>query len=232
MFKPKGRENLPKELFKFGKNLIYSEGTKTEPFYVENIKKLIPLNYLCEINDIITVNKNGNSKNTDGLVNSAIKDVKNRIKCGEKITHVWIFFDKDSFPNNKFINANNKINNMNNSKKKNIYGFRYEEETGITWHSCYSNESFELWLTSYLKIDYAQHYRKDYISYLNEIFKKNKLGSYSKNMENIHDKLVLCGGSLENAINYSKKYNDLNGHKNPSTGVVEFAEFFKPYLKK
>ena len=32
-FRPKGRKNLPSELLNFGMNLVYSEGTKTEPYY-------------------------------------------------------------------------------------------------------------------------------------------------------------------------------------------------------
>ena len=44
-FRPKGRSNLPKELLNFGRNLVYSEGTTSEPNYVENIKESISSKY-------------------------------------------------------------------------------------------------------------------------------------------------------------------------------------------
>lgn len=58
-FKPKGRSNLPKELLNFGRNLVYSEGTTSEPNYVENIKESISTKYKCNPNiiDIIPVEK-------------------------------------------------------------------------------------------------------------------------------------------------------------------------------
>ena len=235
ILRPKGRENLPKEILKFGNNLVYSEGTRTEPYYVENIKKLIATKYSCKPSDIhiIPVNKDGDSYNTDGLVKYAFKDVDKRIKSGDNIDHVWIFFDKDDFPKSKFNNANQLIKAKNNSKKLNDYGFHYDIKTGISWHSCWSNEAFELWLTLYFKLDSAKHHRSEYIEYLDSIFGKYHKGdSYQKNLVNIHDKLITCGGSLENAIKYCKKINKNYGNDNPSTGVVEFVEFFKPYFEK
>lgn len=40
MNKPYGRRNLPTPtvLISFGRHLVYAEGTKTEPLYVEDLK--------------------------------------------------------------------------------------------------------------------------------------------------------------------------------------------------
>ncbi len=36
VLKPKGRSSLPKELLQFGRHLVYAEGTRTEPYYIES----------------------------------------------------------------------------------------------------------------------------------------------------------------------------------------------------
>ena len=40
-FLPKGRRAIQDELVQFGRHLVYSEGTRTEPFYVDNIREKI-----------------------------------------------------------------------------------------------------------------------------------------------------------------------------------------------
>ena len=59
IIKPKGRRSIPDELMQFGRHLVYSEGTKTEPNYVESIKDEIATKYKCDINaiEIIIGNK-------------------------------------------------------------------------------------------------------------------------------------------------------------------------------
>lgn len=229
-FKPKGRRSLPLELLQFGRHLVYSEGTKTEPYYVDNIKSRIANKYKCNQNDIelIPVTRN-KSYNTLSLVNYAIKDVKERLHKKETIDHVWILFDKDDFEH--FDEAHSKIIAINNSNDKNIEGFSYEEKTGITWHSCWSNESFELWLCLYFNLYTSANSRKDYITHLENLktLKAIKF-SYEKNLKNIHDILENNGGSINNAIKYAKKLEKSNYIKAPSTGMYIFAEYFLPYM--
>lgn len=226
---PKGRKNLPQQLINFGRHLIYSEGTKTEPNYVENIKKLIAKKYNVHPNDVEIVKGNKKSNNTIHLVNDALKDVKKRLKNNEIINHVWIFFDKDDFPIEDFNEACRKLERINNSKDKNDDGFNYETKTDITYHACYSNEAFELWLCLYFGYIHAALGRKQLIEYLDD--KLTPYGyEYGKNIENIHDILECVGGKLEKAIIYAKKL-EVNINKNPSTTVHNFIEYFKPYFK-
>ena len=234
-FRPKGRKNLPSELLNFGMNLVYSEGTKTEPYYVESIKRSIADKYLIQPNDIdiITVNKNNESTNTIYLVQKAIDDVNKRIKKRELIDNVWIFYDKDDFNQNDYEKAFDAINSLNNSKLPNNNGFKYDTNTNIAWHACWSNEAFELWLCLYFYYDQAVHSRDQYRQILNNIPSLKKIGfMYSKNIENIHSVLTKAGGSIEHAIKYSKKLELINKRGNPSTGVYKFAEFFLKYMKK
>ena len=232
-FEPKGRKNLPTALLNFGNNLVYSEGIKTEPYYVENIKKCIAENFLIKPNDIaiIPVNKEKKSNNTIYLVKDAINDVNKRIKNGELIDNVWIFFDKDYFTG--YEKAFKKIDELNDSEKTNNNGFKYNKQTNVSWHYCWSNEAFELWLCLYFNYDQASHSRDDYEKILDNNPELKKVNfNYKKNLENIHTILTKAGGSIENAIKFAKKLNKINGRGNPSTGVYKFAEFFLPYMKK
>ena len=229
---PKGRKNLPLEFARFGRHLVYSEGTKTEPNYVNNIKKNIAAKYKVAPNDIENIHANKNSNNTIYLVNDAKKDVTKRIMNGEKIDHVWVFFDKDSFPPDDFNEANYALSKMNNSTDETPEGFKYDKTTGIAWHTCYSNEAFELWLCLYFDYINTSLGRAQLIEHLNSIPSLKKNGFiYQKNTENIHDVLISNGGKLENAIKFAKKL-EVNNTANPSTNVHEFMSYFKVYMDK
>lgn len=228
MLRPKGRNSLSFELLQFGRHLVYAEGTKTEPYYINSIKKKIANKYNCRQNDIEIINAgDGKSYNTTGLVNYVKKDVDSRLEKNEIINHIWIFFDKDDFPINKFNEAVNMIQEMNNSSKRNEDGFYYDVRTNISWHSCFSNEAFELWYCLYFDKCSEKMERSEYLSFLNE-----RLSSrYYKNKEDMHQFLMLNGGSLDAAIINAKELYENNGLNNPSTNVFVFAEYFKSYMK-
>lgn len=229
---PKGRKSLPMQYLRFGRHLIYSEGTKTEPNYIGNIWKNIAAGYKQGRNEICIIGADDKkSYNTVNLVNFAFSDVGRRLKEGETINHVWIFFDKDDF--NDFDRAHEQIERKNDSEIKNAEDFPYDKQTGISWHSCWSNECFELWLCLYFDYLHSNNIRKTYIDHLNNVKKLKSAGfEYKKNMNNIHDILESAGGSAEKAIMYAKKLYKANGIQSPSTGVYRFAEYFLPYMEK
>lgn len=229
-FAPKGRRALPKELLQFGVHLVYSEGSKTEPYYVNNIKKNIARKYNCAPNqiDIVTASDK-KSYNTVGLVEYAKADVDKRLQRGERIDHVWIFFDKDDFVG--FEEAHAAILAQNDSKSTNADGFTYNKKTHVSWHSCYSNECFELWLCLYFDFYNVPHHRKDYKQHLQSRPALKKIGFvYEKNLADLHDVFTAVGGSLSDAIARAKMLQERNGIANPSTGVYGFAEYFYRYM--
>lgn len=231
--RPKTRKNLPTELISMGRHLVYSEGKCTEPNYIESIKNEISLKYRCSPNDIEIINANGaESFNTIRIIDESLDDIKRRLSSGETINHVWYFFDKDEFPDDNYNKACNFSKRMNNSTNINDDGFHYNTDNGITYHTCYSNEAFELWLCLYFEYLNSSLSRDRYITKIEEYIRKNKPNfSYKKNIKNIHQILEESGGNIGNAIKYAKKLVNDNGNKNPSTNVVEFAEFFKAYMK-
>ncbi len=227
---PKGRRNLPTALLQFGRHLVYAEGTKTEPYYIESIKKAIAEKYQCEPNEIqILPAGDGKSYNTTGLVRFVFQDVKKRLENKEKIDHVWVFFDKDDFPIKRFLEAHEMIEKMNDSHTKNNDGFFYNTETNISWHSCFSNEAFELWYCLYFSSIKTTMHRKEYIAFLNQNLKK---GAYSKTRQDMHQYLTSNGGNIQKAIARAKKLSGLKECYNPSTGVYQFAEYFLAYMKQ
>lgn len=236
--KPKGIRNQRKELIRTGVHVFYSEGIKTEPLYVESIKKEIDPIYLRYPSKFSIVHGNPrDSRNTIGLVNFAIKDAKERKRNGEQIEHVWIFFDKDNFNNSDYNEAINRVERINDSQKEDGLlesTFKFNKETGICFHALYSNEAFELFYLLYFNLINNQMSRVDYQKKLNS-FVKSKTGmdfEYQKNLEGMHQKLLKAGGSLEQAIKRSEKLEKANNSKNPSTTAYLFPKYFKAYFKK
>ena len=231
-FRPKERGNLPKPLVSMGKHLVYSEGTHTERFYVNNIKKNIAENHKRKSNDVLLIPVEGDKTlYTTELVRYAFRDVKKRLKRGEQINHVWILFDKDNFEG--FEEAHEAINGRNNSESENADGFCYEKETGISWHSCPSNQCFELWLILYFNYYEVAHDRKEYAEHLEKSTPLKKIKfEYDKTKENIHDILTANGGPIENAVKNAKKLWDKNAMGDPSTGMFVFGEYFSKYMKR
>lgn len=120
---------------------------------------------------------------------------------------------------------------MNNSTELNIEGFKYNKNDNITYHCCYSNEAFELWLLLYFVYMDSTLTRTQYIEIINnELKSRNYDNKYSKNMGDIHQTLTKLGGSIDKAIKGSKKLTEENGFNSPSTAVWKFAEYFKPYM--
>lgn len=229
-FGPKGRRGLPDQLRNFGRHLVYSEGTKTEPYYVENIKKCIASKYMVMPNDIqLVYASEGKSLNTIGLAKYAIKDVNNRLKNGEMIDHVWIFYDKDSFPKSHYDNAYKMINDLNIAKNdENIPC----DARGIAWHSLPSNQCFELFLICYFHLSSSALVRTQYADMIDAfVHKKNKTFEYKKNLENIHSELINSGGSIKKAIANAKKLEKDNDIDNPSSKAYRFLEYFRLYLE-
>lgn len=230
-FSPRGRRAIPNELLQFGVHLVYAEGKETEPAYIENIKANIAEKYNCKSNDInvVTVEEK-KTRCTVRLAEFARKDIAKRLENKERIDHVWIFFDKDDFPD--YEEAHKIIVSLNDSSDTNADGFKYQSDTGIAWHSCPSNECFELWYCLYFGYYNVAHDRKDYKEFLESRPKLKKICfEYEKNAKRLHDLFCENGGSMKNAIKYAKRLEKENGIGNPSTGAYKFAEYFIGYMK-
>ena len=225
--KPKGRSARTPKLQEYGYHLVYAEGTKTEPFYVNSVYNQIPETYKNSQIVVEVVPQSG-GRNTLDLVAFAEKDVE--IKGRErKVDHAWVFFDKDSFPSDNFDNALHKIDSKNHFKNKHL---NYDEEScdknGTKWHAIWSNECFELWILLHFEYLESALNRTDYIHKINFYLKPMNM-KYKKGIHNLYE--ILGKDKTILACKHAKK---LDIHKlrktNPSTGVYIFIEYFKLYL--
>ena len=225
MIRLHGRRNLPPVLMSFGRHLIYAEGTKTEPLYVEDLKAYISeeLNVPKEDIEIITPKAN-KSLHTVDLVKYAIDDVIKRRKKQETIDYVWVFYDKDEYED--FDDAYRLIVEQNTE-----HGKSYSCNT--TWFACWSNECFEVWAYHYFENLQSQLKRDQYIEKINAFLKKNGCKEeYTKNRKDLHHFLTKYGGSIEKATQFMKKKDVKSSIKpNPSSGIYQFSEYLLAYIK-
>ncbi|NMA05530.1 MAG: RloB domain-containing protein [Acholeplasmataceae bacterium] len=229
---PKGRKGRKTTPLPYGRHLVYSEGEKTEPFYIENLKKVIKQNQKDKWSKIIIeVNPESSGKDPLKLVEFAEKDVEKKRKTIDKIDHVWIFYDKDDFSKDNFDNAYTKIIGKNKNEYKN-YDEEYTDENGTRWHACWSNECFELWVLLHFCFTDSALSRKQYIPKINEYLNPKGL-SYSKNLPKLYD-ILSEHGNINEAVRRAKRLDERlenpNVKENPSTGVYIFLERFNQFL--
>lgn len=224
--KPSGRKNRPTKIISYGRHLVYAEGSKTEPLYVKNIYENIKSNYKFKNTEIIIENVPHAGFSTLGLVQFAELDIEKRLLAKEKIDHVWIFYDKDSFPKDNFDNTFIKIESKNESRHLNDDGDNVDSNN-ICWHAIWSNECFELWVILHFENLRSSIPRDEYIKKINKSHLINH--NYEKNMNDLYDILNELG-NVEQAIRFAKKLHEDNYLGSPSTGVYKFLEYFKYYL--
>lgn len=214
-----------------GRHLIYAEGTKTEPNYAENIKAHIDQNRLVTPRyDGIHIHRFAHGLSTNQLLEKVEEDVQKRKAKNETIDYIWVFLDKDSFPD--FDSACAAIENKNLPKYKNNDGLP-SDPYGARWECCWSNESFEVWLYLHYENLVTSLNRKDYIPKINEFIKnKGHKGKLDKDTKNLYDFLIINGGDPKKAIRFAETLDTKNNHsmENPSTGVYKFMKYFIKYI--
>jgi len=236
--RPKGRASLPQELSAIGHHLVFAEGTKTELSYAKSIEKAILSKYLVDPEvshvEIIEVDHRKKALDTIRLLDYAEQEITQRISQGERIDYVWVFFDKDDYHFADFQSAIARIERKNKSEyqERNLNNDPCDKN-GIHWTACFSNRCFELWPCLYFcYFQSTVSACDDYIEQINQFLKKaNPDCRYEKTSEGLHQTLVSAKGSLDNAIRYGRKLRQKNGINEPSTGISDFAYYFKNYLR-
>lgn len=118
-----------------GRNyLIVCEGTKTEPNYFEALRKKLSGG---EGDKIVIV---GAQDNTLGIVERAREEIALRNRSDNPpYYHVWLVFDRDSFPSDDFDNA------VAAAEQEDAKFAAEGDRISPHWHAAWSNEAFELW---------------------------------------------------------------------------------------
>lgn len=198
------------------RHLFVSEGTKTEPNYIEGLINCICRKLGEQARSQFEVI--GGGACTLSLLKKAEKYEKNH---SEGFQHVWIIYDKDDFPPDAFDNTENRCNALNK---------RYEEQgTDLKFHAIWSNQCVELWfLLHYIYLD-TDIPRDDYYDKLSDYFDYE----YEKNDVRTFQTLL---PHLKTAMKYAKKLmgsypEDCSpSGKAPCTNFFELIKEFSSYL--
>ncbi len=190
---------------------IVSEGTKTEPYYIEGIAQKINEKYR-EFSTGKFIMVKGTGRNTKGLLEYARSNVEEEFP---RARVVWLMYDKDDFPLDHFDNTQDSAEKR---QDKRVY------------RAAWSNECIELWFVLHFQDLTANVGREKYRELLDEHMKK--YGGYEKNRKDIYE--ILCGRTAIAAGRAKRQYEAYGNvplsRMCPATRVYELVEELQRYL--
>lgn len=186
---------------------IVSEGTKTEPYYINSIAQRINEKYR-EFSTGKFIIVKGTGRNTKGLLEYARNTVDKEFPQAEV---VWLMYDKDDFPLDNFDNTQHSAENKMDVRKY-----------CVAW----SNECIELWFLLHFQDLSANVGREKYIELLKGYC------DYEKNMKNIFEILQdKTNVAIIRAKRQYEAYGDVAPSKMcPATRVYKLIEELQKYL--
>lgn len=196
-------------------HLIVTEGIKTEPNYFRGLQKELDSVHNGRYRGKIQLEIKGMGMNTLSLLKTAENHVRNSLN---PISHVWVVYDKDDFPDENFDNTLYRCTQLSNKR--------------ITYHALWSNQCIELWFLlhfTYFKYDMS---RRAYYTKLTGYLKQYGVKRYEKNLSNIYE---LLKPHMETAKTHAKRLEKL--HKGlppsqaaPQTMVYQLFDMFSEYI--
>jgi RloB-like protein len=204
--------------------LIICEGEETEPNYFQNF----PVSN-------IKVKTIGTGRNTESLVDEAIKKWIEFSEEDEFYERLWCIFDRDSFSQNSYDSAFKKAND---EEKRLNRRFKRRAGRRINISIAYSNQAFELWyLLHFDYIDSAlsrSEYKRMLTGRMEKKYEKNDPSMYQ--FFEILSKKTNCQKGQKFAIANAKKLRkglnkELRHNHCPSTTVDKLVEELNKYLK-
>lgn len=196
---------------------IFCEGQQTEPQYFAGFKRLIEENPIYK--GMVLIEIEPCQAETMHVISKAEEYVrKNKIEKGQ----IWCVYDKDSFPAEHFNGVEERANSLNKDK------------LDLQYHVAWSNECIEFWFLLHFAYYTSNNHRTEYISFLNDKFKKLGIGRYQKNMKDIFE-ILMEYGDYRLAIRYARKIMKEGEGKTPAeiapgTKVYELVEELLKYL--
>lgn len=196
---------------------IFCEGQQTEPQYFAGFKRLIEENPIYK--GMVLIEIEPCQAETMRVISKAEEYVrKNKIEKGQ----IWCVYDKDSFPAEHFNGVEERANSLNKDK------------LNLQYHVAWSNECIEFWFLLHFAYYTSNNHRTEYISFLNDKFKKLGIGKYQKNMKDIFE-ILMEYGDYRLAIRYARKIMKEGEGKTPAeiapgTKVYELVEELLKYL--
>ena len=171
------------------RTIIFCEGTKTEPHYLQEIVNLIKekcRNYSKQERiKLDQIKIKGTRRSSTSLFSYAVDNTDSDIAM------VWLVYDKDDFPADQFDNTPAMAKAQTKNGK-------------AEYHTAWSNECFELWLLlHYIPLE-SNINREEYHVKLKE---PGRLPSYKKNHKDVYTKTKhLLNVAFKNAKTLHNKY--------------------------
>jgi hypothetical protein len=193
--KPSGRR--PAETRERRRVLIVCEDSKSSRFYFESF----PID--PQRAEVVAL---GTGRNTDSLVEDAIRLKAKAMRAGHPYNEVWCVFDRDSFPLGNYTRA-------------------FELARGADIKVAWANEAFELWYLLHFNYHDTGISRNDYKAKL----KQSGL-EYDKADETIYDKVKeRQATAMKFARRLERRWREMGERfperQNPSTSVHKLVEF-------
>lgn len=186
---------------------ILSEGTKTEPYYIDSIAQKINERYK-EFSTGRFIVVQGTGRNTKGLLEYARANVNKEFPQAEV---VWLMYDKDDFPLDNFDNTQYSAENKTDVRE---------------YHVAWSNECIELW--------FLLHFQELSVNVGREKYRELLKGycDYEKNMKNIFEILQdRTDIAIARAKHQYEEYGDIAPSQMcPATRVYQLIEDLQRYL--
>lgn len=214
--------NLPKRRY----YLVVCEGEETEPNYFKSLASRLPRGMV----DHVVVR--GVGMNTLSLVKAAQEEIaKRRAARLPPYYHIWLVFDRDSFPAHRFdatIQAVAAIDKKNAKSKPPEH-----------WHCAWSNEAFELWYVLHFRNQLGGAVSRAAFQCMIEEDVRRHTGEtgyrYMKNDPGMFDRLMpytlTAISRSQRALLVQKKAHGTKWSKmNPSTRVHELVRALLAYL--
>lgn len=201
--------------------LIVCEGEKTEPNYFNALRSCLSGG---EGDRIVVV---GGCDNTLQLVKKAEEEIEQRKQSSlPPYYHVWLVFDRDSFPSDDFDNA------ISSSTRKAIIGSG-GELIQPHWHAAWSNEAFELWYLLHFQDVMGggiqrTHYQEILGNYLTHKYKKNSPSMFHELLPHLQEAIARARRPYER---WEKESPFVPFHeRNPATFVYQLVEDLIRYM--
>ena len=152
----------------------------------------------------------GTGRNTDSLVEDAIRRNERANEAGQPFNEIWCVFDRDSFPAQNFNRA-----------------FQLADAHGIS--VAWANEAFELWYLLHFNYHDTGISRREFEPRLSGLLKVR----YEKNDDTIYEKLkARQPQAMKHARRLEQEMSGRNPESaNPSTSVHKLVEFLNQFAE-
>lgn len=199
------------------RHLFVTEGTKTEPYYLQGLIKRICASYSSGAARQFKICPEGT--NTLFLLKKA---EEHQHSDADGFQHIWIIYDQDDFPPDNFDNTQSRCAAL--SKR-----FR-EEGIDTTFHAIWSNQCIELWFLLHFELMQSDITRKGYRAKLSTHIGRH----YEKRDDTLFEFLYpQLDTAIQNAKQLMASYDPSlpPSRRTPATNFYELLECLRPYFE-